>query len=121
MVAYINTQNKEIDTVEAIYNLSFDAHFQLVSIHPFAEGNGRVSRLLMNYVQAFHGEPLSVVFQENKQEYYDVLVASRKQENIRIFRNFMTQQTVKFFEQQIKELTKTQKKSNNGGGFSFLF
>jgi Fic family protein len=34
--------------------LSFSAHFDLVSIHPFYDGNGRTSRLLLNYIQAYH-------------------------------------------------------------------
>jgi len=29
-----------------------DAHFSLVSIRPYYDGNGRTSRLLMNYIQA---------------------------------------------------------------------
>jgi len=40
--------------------IDFDAHFQLVSIHPWEDGNGRTSRLLMNYIQHFHNEPLSI-------------------------------------------------------------
>jgi Fic family protein len=34
-------------------NLSFDAHFNLESIPPYYDGNGRTSRLLMNYIQAY--------------------------------------------------------------------
>lgn len=119
---YINKQICKINSTEAIYNLSFDVHFQLVSIHPFADGNGRVSRLLMNYVQAYHNEPLSVVFKEDKQKYYQVLVETRDKEDIRIFRKFMVTQAKKFFEQQINELTKTQKPTkNSNNGLSFLF
>ena len=40
---------------EEIYNLSFDAHLNLVTIHPWADGNGRAARLLMNYVQFYRG------------------------------------------------------------------
>jgi len=33
--------------------MAFDFHFDLVSIYPFADGNGRVSRLMMNYILTF--------------------------------------------------------------------
>lgn len=49
----LSLQNK-IDTahgnVDGVYQLSFDAHFYLVTIHPWFDGNGRTSRLLMNYI-----------------------------------------------------------------------
>jgi Fic family protein len=37
-------------SLDDLYNLSFDAHYNLVSIHPWADGNGRMSRLLMNWL-----------------------------------------------------------------------
>lgn len=64
-----NEINKRLDTVGTphdIYQLAFDAHFYLVSIHPFANGNGRVSRLLMNYILAYHNMPLATIFTEDK-------------------------------------------------------
>lgn len=33
------------------YELSFNAHLNLATIHPWVDGNGRTSRLLMNYIQ----------------------------------------------------------------------
>ena len=33
------------------YELSFNAHFNLATIHPWVDGNGRAARLLMNYIQ----------------------------------------------------------------------
>ncbi len=44
--------------------LTFEAHQRLVSIHPFNDGNGRTSRLLMNYVQRYYRQPLTIVFRE---------------------------------------------------------
>lgn len=121
LVAYINkTINSSQDFLD-INNLAFDAHFQMVSIHPFADGNGRLSRLVMNYIQQYHQMPLSVVYKEDKQDYFDALQETRKNEDISIFRNFMFSQTEKFLTEQIEELTKKQTSKNAGKGFLFLF
>lgn len=121
LVAYINkTINTSQDFLD-INNLAFDAHFQMVSIHPFADGNGRLSRLVMNYIQQYHQMPLSVVYKEDKQDYFDALQETRKNEDISIFRNFMFSQTEKFLTEQIEELTKKQTSKNAGKGFLFLF
>lgn len=121
LVDYINENiNKSADFLD-INNLAFDAHFQMVSIHPFADGNGRLSRLIMNYIQQYHKMPLSVVFKEDKQEYFNALQETRKKENISIFREFMFSQTDKFLSEQIEELTKKQTSKKTGKGFSFLF
>jgi Fic family protein len=121
LINYINSEINKVKTFETIYNLAFDIHFQLVSIHPFADGNGRISRLLMNYIQAYHNLPLTVVFKEDKSEYFEALVTTRKNEDIKIFRNFMFQQTKKLFIEEITTLTKTQKQDSNSKGLSFLF
>ena len=47
-------RNVKGDDIEAVYNLSFWAHYKLVTIHPWADGNGRVSRLVMNLLQMEH-------------------------------------------------------------------
>lgn len=121
LVAYINkTINSSQDFLD-INNLAFDAHFQMVSIHPFADGNGRLSRLVMNYIQQYHQMPLSVVYKEDKQDYFDALQETRKNEDISIFRNFMFSQTEKFLTEQIEELTQKQTSKNTGKGFLFLF
>jgi Fic family protein len=46
--------------------LSFAAHFNHVTIHPFYDSNGRTSRLLMNFIQQFSSLPLAIVFKEDK-------------------------------------------------------
>ena len=121
LVDYINRTITDSDDFFETNNLAFDAHFQMVSIHPFADGNGRVSRLLMNYIQQYHQLPLSVVYKEDKQDYFDALQETRKKEDISIFRHFMFSQTEKFLAEQIVELTKKQTSKNTGKGFPFLF
>jgi Fic family protein len=106
--------------------LSFSAHFDLVSIHPFYDGNGRSSRLLMNYIQAFYGLPLAIVFKEDKADYYVALQETRKQEDMQIFYAFMFGQFRKHLEQEIASYLqamsqKAGPKKGKGGGYSFFF
>ncbi len=50
-------------------------HLKLVNIHPFVDGNGRTSRLIMNMYLLQKGYPLSVIHSDmdNRQDYYKVL------------------------------------------------
>lgn len=121
LISFVNKKIVEKLNFKEINNLAFDAHFQIVSIHPFADGNGRLSRLLMNYIQQYHNLPLSIVYAEDKQDYFLALTETRKTEDIEIFRNFMFAQTDKFLTEQIKELTKKQKIKKSNSGMKFLF
>lgn len=52
---------------------SFDAHFRLVAIHPFADGNGRTARLLMNLLLLRGGYPPIAVRPADRKVYLDAL------------------------------------------------
>ena len=56
---------------------AFDAHEGLVTIHPFSDGNGRTSRLLMNLLLLKNGFPPVVVRPEDRPAYFDALDATR--------------------------------------------
>ncbi|KAM4710162.1 protein adenylyltransferase FICD isoform 1-T1 [Discoglossus pictus] len=49
------------------------AHYKLVYIHPFVDGNGRTSRLLMNLILMQAGYPPITIRKEQRSEYYNVL------------------------------------------------
>ena len=88
---HINERRKSLnpaDVVEAYY-LSFDVHFQLVTIHPWADGNGRMARLLMNQLQFEFNLLPSVINKNSKAEYIEALIATREKEDLNIFRAFM--------------------------------
>lgn len=75
--------NKEIANADktdiaACYRLSFEAHFRLVTIHPWVDGNGRTTRLVMNMIQRQLGLVPSIVRKEDKVEYIQSLVDSRE-------------------------------------------
>ncbi|WP_168118574.1 Fic family protein [Paenibacillus sp. HB172176] len=48
-------------------------HIEFVGIHPFIDGNGRTSRLLLNFELMKSGYPPIVIRKENRSEYYTAL------------------------------------------------
>lgn len=51
LCAILQEKQKKMGTFREQYELSFNAHLNLVTIHPWVDGNGRTARLLMNYIQ----------------------------------------------------------------------
>ena len=77
-------------SVDELYQMTFDAHFNLVTIHPWADGNGRMARLIMNMLQFEFGLIPTKILKEDKEEYIKALVATREDDDLDIFREFMT-------------------------------
>ena len=77
----INTRISQLNTPRQIYDLSFEAHFQLLTLHPFGAGNSPMARMLMNYVQHYHLLPLSQVYVDNRAYYLTALEASWSQKS----------------------------------------
>ena len=76
-------------SIDRLYGLSFDAHYDLVTIHPWADGNGRMARLVMNMLQFEFGLIPTKIYSEDKEDYIKALVETREKEDINIFRAFM--------------------------------
>ena len=51
-------------------------HYRYIRIHPFEDGNGRIARLLVNYILAKHDIPMVVVRSRKKDEYLEALHAT---------------------------------------------
>ncbi|MBL4678584.1 MAG: Fic family protein [Mucilaginibacter sp.] len=106
-------------SVEHQLNLSFDAHYHFVAIHPFYDGNGRTSRLMMNFIQARYELPLAIVHSENKAAYIEAIVKTKETEDPEYFRSFMRNEYTSLLQNEISKYQEMYKPSK-GRGFSFL-
>lgn len=76
--------------------------FHLVTIHPWADGNGRMSRLLMNQLQfEFRLIPTNIN-KDRKAEYIEALITTRENDDIELFHNFMFDEHIRNLEQTIR-------------------
>ena len=68
--------------------LAADMHEKLVTIHPFIDGNGRTSRLVMNLIALQNGYPIINISGENKNrmDYYNALEQVQVHNNNKLFR-----------------------------------
>lgn len=105
----LNKRRMAIDKTDiaAIYELSFWAHFELVTIHPWADGNGRTCRLLMNLLQIEYGVLPTKVLKEDKAEYIQALIDTRENEDIQIFQDCMTQLHCRHLKWDIEQFIKS--------------
>ncbi len=90
------------------YLLSFDAHYQLATIHPWADGNGRMSRLVMNQLQFEFGLVPAKIVKEDKSEYIQAFVDSREQDSLVPFREFMLKEHIRNLDKEIEEYKRSQ-------------
>lgn len=68
------------------------AHYKLVHIHPFADGNGRTSRLLMNTILMRAGYPPAIIAKQQRLQYYNALQTANEGD-VRPFVRFIAECT----------------------------
>ena len=81
--------NADRANIAACYRLNFEAHFRLVTIHPWVDGNGRTTRLVMNMIQRQLGLIPFIVTKEDKGEYIQSLVDSHENDDSTITQDVM--------------------------------
>jgi Fic family protein len=90
---------------EANSENAFDAHFRLVAIHPFADGNGRTARLLMNLLLIRAGYPPVAVRPEDRKAYLDALEKASTRNEMDAFLILMLERLDATLEEYLRLLT----------------
>lgn len=67
LIVFVNESN--LNSVE----VAARAHYMFEKIHPFGDGNGRIGRLLMNYILWKNGYPMLIIEYKRRNSYYKAL------------------------------------------------
>jgi excisionase family DNA binding protein len=69
--------------------IAIDAHFKLVSIHPFVDGNGRTARLMMNLLLMQAGFPSAIIRKEDRSAYINSLEKGQTKNDLSDYQTVM--------------------------------
>ena len=67
----------QYDAEKNVVDFACMAHYKFVSIHPFGDGNGRISRLIMNYILLKYNYPLLMIKNADRRSYFKSLEKSQ--------------------------------------------
>jgi len=108
---WLNAQRAKKMLLAERYIFSFEAHYRLVTIHPWADGNGRMARLIMNHIQFEFGLIPTKVLKDDRGDYISALIATQESDDTTHFLEFMTEEMVKTISSDIDAFLKSTKDS----------
>ena len=99
-LADLLAEMEEYDGVDFLKAAAY-LHLKFEYIHPFADGNGRVGRTLLNYYLMINNRPPLIIYEEDKRLYYECLLKYDEDEEIEPFYEFLKYETEKTWERAV--------------------
>lgn len=93
--------NKNKNKLHAV-ELAAIAHLKFVTIHPFGDGNGRISRLIMNFILNRKKYPMFNIPYEGRKSYYNALERSNMKNEERIFLQWFVKRYIREYKRYRK-------------------
>lgn len=106
LVHTLNANPEKYNPIE----LAAFAHHDLVRIHPFVDGNGRVARLLCNLILMGRGYPPITIRVKDRKKYFDCLEKAHLG-NLHAFADFIALRVEESLMHYLNALTKTTKRN----------
>ena len=102
LIEEVNSISKKDN--ESLLKIACYLHNVIEQIHPFADGNGRVGRTLMNYYLMIHDLPPVIIYEEDKNYYYDALEEFDEKDNLEPTIEFVKYEMEKTWEKSLDKI-----------------
>lgn len=66
----LNFRKKTFDFINKVEKEIIEDHIVFEKIHPFIDGNGRIGRILLNYMRIKLGLPFLIIWADEREDYY---------------------------------------------------
>lgn len=94
LVEFFRWYNKNKNRIHPV-ELAAIAHLKFVTIHPFGDGNGRISRLMMNFILHRKKYPMFDISYGARNSYYNALEQSNTRNEDRAFLQWFVKRYIK--------------------------
>jgi Fic family protein len=85
-----------------VLKLAAYLHARFEYIHPFADGNGRVGRTIMNYFLMIHNYPPIIVYEDDRVQYYQALEKYDTEEQLEPLYLYLQMELIKTWEKKLQ-------------------
>lgn len=79
-------------------------HLEFERIHPFVDGNGRIGRILINYLLITQGFPTLIIRDKEKEKYYDAFKKYEKNKNTKALDRMLSLRLIESFHKRLAYL-----------------